>query len=149
MVRYAAAMAGIETRAALHTRMAAVRRANTGPEIRVRRALQGIGVEPVLHATYLPGTPDLVFVNAKLAVFVHGCFWHGHAACRRARMPKTNRWFWHDKITRNRRRDRAVRRQLNNQGWQTRVVWECNIDRGVARVRAVLVSARCRGDDAS
>lgn len=77
----------------------------------------------------LPGTPDLVNRRRGWAVFVHGCYWHGHLGCKRATVPKRNAEFWTEKIAANRRRDEAKIAALRALGFEVFVVWECEIDR--------------------
>jgi DNA mismatch endonuclease, patch repair protein len=105
--------------------MRAVRRKSTGPELRVRSALHAMGRRFRLHAPDLPGSPDIVFRGLKKAIFVHGCFWHGHVHC--GRVPKTNVPYWRAKFERNRRRDAVVRGRLSKLGWSSLVVWECQL----------------------
>jgi DNA mismatch endonuclease (patch repair protein) len=105
--------------------MRAVRGADTGPEIIVRRLAHGLGYRFRLQRKDLPGKPDLVFPRLKLALFVHGCFWHGHDCARGARVPKTNRDYWLAKIGRNRTRDACSIETLAQMGWQSAAVWEC------------------------
>lgn len=105
--------------------MARVRSADTGPERRLRRLLWGLGYRYRLQAAQLPGTPDLVFPGRKIALFVHGCFWHGHDCRRGARAPQDNAEYWRAKIARNRARDQAATAALTALGWRTLVVWEC------------------------
>ena len=102
--------------------MRRVRRRDTGPEIALRRALHRSGVRFRLHDSRLPGTPDIVLIRARLAVFVDGCFWHGCPA--HFVEPKSNREFWLDKIRANRDRDRRVDRELRAMGWTPSRVWE-------------------------
>jgi DNA mismatch endonuclease (patch repair protein) len=85
------------------------------------------GLEYRVNDRELPGAPDLVFPSERLAVFVHGCFWHRHHGCPRATTPRTNRHFWETKFRTNRRRDRAARRRLLRMGWAVEVVWECEL----------------------
>ena len=73
------------------------------------------------------GTPDVVLPKYHTAIFVHGCFWHGHKGCKKHVIPKTNTSFWADKITRNQRRDEDVWRELEAKGWYVVVVWECEL----------------------
>ena len=113
--------------------MAAVKPANTGPEMAVRRAVHKSGFRYRLHVASLPGKPDLVFPRFKLAVFVHGCFWHWHG-CTRSRMPKENRDYWERKISRNRARDRQMQEQLQQLGWRIEVIWECGINDGITQL---------------
>jgi DNA mismatch endonuclease, patch repair protein len=106
--------------------MRAVRGSDTGPEIQVRRALHAAGFRFRLHQKDLPGRPDIVLPRYKLAVFVHGCFWHGHR-CPRGRMPSTNTEFWTQKIAGNKRRDERVQEALADQGWSSAVIWACRL----------------------
>jgi DNA mismatch endonuclease (patch repair protein) len=80
-----------------------------------------------LHRSDVPGKPDIVYVGRRRAIFVHGCFWHGHDCARGARMPKANASYWSAKIERNRVRDRMVRERLEQAGWRSLVVWECEM----------------------
>ncbi len=107
--------------------MARVKAKNTKPELRVRRAIWRLGHRYRLHAPELPGRPDLVFRKRKLAIFVHGCFWHRHPdpLCKRARWPRTRLDFWRPKLEGNRIRDRAVQDRLEAMGWKVVVLWEC------------------------
>jgi DNA mismatch endonuclease (patch repair protein) len=105
--------------------MAAIRYKNTGPEIAVRRLLCEIGLRYRLHRNDLPGKPDIVLPGRKLAIFVHGCFFHMHK-CRYGRVvPATNGEFWHTKRSGNAARDRRNARALRKLGWQVFTVWEC------------------------
>src|SRR5262249_38060446 len=108
--------------------MAAVRSRDTGLEMAVRRALHAAGLRYRLHVKDLPGTPDIVLVRQRLAVFVHGCFWHGHT-CTRGKLPSTNFAFWQEKSCRNRKRDSSVRRKLKKLGWTSVVIWQCRINK--------------------
>ncbi len=104
--------------------MKAVRRKDTAPEMIVRRLLYVTGYRYRLHIKKLPGSPDIVFVGRKKAIFVHGCFWHGHE-CRAGRRPQSRQEYWLPKIARNQERDAAAIRQLHRMGWNTLVVWQC------------------------
>lgn len=117
--------------------MRAVRSRDTGPEMKVRRAAHAMGLRYRLHRKDLPGSPDLVFPARKLALFVHGCFWHGHSCPRGAREPATNVSYWRAKIGRNVSRDRAVMKALKAMGWRGRIVWECEI-RDETRLKKLL-----------
>lgn len=108
--------------------MRRVGRRDTRPEMRLRRALWARGLRYRLHATDLPGTPDLVFRGPRVAVFVHGCFWHRHEGCRRATTPKTNREYWVQKFERNVERDRRKEAALRDRGWSVVTVWECEAE---------------------
>lgn len=105
--------------------MAAVRSANTKPEMRVRSAAHKLGFRFRLHKKELPGTPDLVLPSRRVALFVHGCFWHSHDCTRGQRLPETNVTFWRTKIGRNIERDKEVRSELLALGWKPVVIWEC------------------------
>lgn len=106
--------------------MAAIRSKNTGPEVRVRRLLHAMGYRFRLHARELPGKPDIVFRPRRKAIFVHGCFWHGHdAGCADSRRPKTNKRYWNPKITGNKDRDARHLAALKEAGWDVLVLWDC------------------------
>ena len=105
--------------------MRAVKSHDTGPELKVRRAAHALGLRFRLNRADLPGKPDLVFPAKRTALFVHGCFWHGHDCPRGARMPKNNRDYWQAKIFRNMARDKASLAALKKLGWTPRVIWEC------------------------
>ena len=107
--------------------MRAVKARDTAPERVVRRLLRGIAPGYRLHRPDIPGKPDIVYLGRKRAIFVHGCFWHGHDCPRGARSPKGNAEYWSAKIGRNRTRDRLVRERLQQQGWQALVIWECEL----------------------
>jgi DNA mismatch endonuclease (patch repair protein) len=104
--------------------MASVKSRNTGPEMFVRRLLHRLGLRFRLHRKDLPGTPDIVLPKHKTAVFVHGCFWHGHR-CPKGKLPKSRPEFWGPKIDRNIRRDTETARALKRDGWRVVVVWQC------------------------
>jgi DNA mismatch endonuclease (patch repair protein) len=121
--------------------MARVKARDTTPERIVRRLLWSLGARYRLHARGLPGKPDIVMAGRRLAVFVHGCFWHGHDCARGARVPKANRDYWLAKVGRNRVRDVDTRARLEAAGWRVETVWECELkDRPALedRLRAML-----------
>jgi DNA mismatch endonuclease (patch repair protein) len=105
--------------------MRAVKSADTTPERAVRAAVAALGRVPRLHRADLPGRPDLAFIGAKRAIFVHGCFWHGHDCPRGAREPKANADYWRGKIAKNRARDAAHLDALAKLDFRTFVIWEC------------------------
>jgi DNA mismatch endonuclease, patch repair protein len=107
--------------------MAAVRQQNTQPELTLRKALHRAGLRYRLHRPELPGTPDIVFVRSRVAIFVHGCFWHRHSGCPRATTPATRVDFWLDKFEKNVARDRRAQSSLRAAGWRVLVVWECQV----------------------
>lgn len=106
--------------------MSGIRGCNTKPEILVRRQLHRLGFRFRLHVRELPGKPDIVLPRYHAAIFVHGCFWHGHD-CPLFRMPGTREDFWRDKISRNRASDQKTKAELLAAGWRVGVVWECAI----------------------
>jgi DNA mismatch endonuclease, patch repair protein len=110
--------------------MSRVKGRDTKPELIVRRTLHRFGYRFRLHASGLPGTPDLVFPSRRKAIFVHGCYWHGHTCKYGRAQSKTNRAFWGAKLHSNRLRDSRAARLLRAQGWQVLVIWECAIKRG-------------------
>lgn len=118
--------------------MRRVKARDTGPEMAVRRLLRARGHTGYrLHRADLPGRPDIAFVGRRAAVFVHGCFWHGHACPRGARAPKANAAYWAAKIARNRARDAEALARLEAMGWRVFTVWECAL-RDAAALSAAL-----------
>jgi DNA mismatch endonuclease (patch repair protein) len=107
--------------------MRKVKGRNTGPELCVRKALWALGARYRLHRKDLPGSPDIVLPGRKLALFVHGCFWHGHDCARGARVPKANREYWTAKVARLRARVARVLAELAAAGWRAETVWECEL----------------------
>lgn len=105
--------------------MAGIRGKHTKPEIRLRKALHAMGFRFRLHDKRLPGRPDIVLPKWKVAIEVHGCFWHRHEGCRYARTPATRQEFWAEKFDTNVARDRRNFEKLQEAGWRTVVVWEC------------------------
>jgi DNA mismatch endonuclease (patch repair protein) len=99
---------------------------NTGPELALRRLLFGLGYRYRLHSKKLPGSPDIVFPGKKKAIFVHGCFWHGHG-CPKGQAPKSHRNYWQLKLSGNQERDRKKRQQLEALGWSVLIVWQCEL----------------------
>lgn len=109
--------------------MSRVRGSNTLPERLVEKFLRRHRIHFHRHVRLMPGTPDIVVPKLRIAIFVHGCFWHGHRGCRRSRLPSTRRKFWADKIDANRRRDIRVRRALRRNGWTVLTVWGCRTNK--------------------
>ncbi|MNC42403.1 Very short patch repair protein [compost metagenome] len=100
---------------------------NTMPEITIRRLLHKMGYRFRLHRKDLPGTPDIVLPKYKKAIFVHGCFWHGHVNCKKAKLPSTNVEFWESKIDGNKMRDERNILKLEEMGWECLIIWTCQI----------------------
>ncbi|AZV18972.1 very short patch repair endonuclease [Mesorhizobium sp. M7A.F.Ce.TU.012.03.2.1] len=110
--------------------MGRVRSKNTAPELAVRKALHAAGFRFRLHRRDLAGRPDIVLPRFRLAIFVHGCFWHGHD-CRRGRLPEDNAEFWAKKIDRNKARDAAAHATLSQAGWIVETIWQCELKNGL------------------
>lgn len=109
--------------------MRSIRDKNTRPELIVRQILWGLGARYRLHATDLPGRPDIVMRSRRAVILVHGCFWHLHEGCALARVPRSRPEYWPMKLLRNRDRDQHNSKELARLGWRTLVVWECEIRR--------------------
>ncbi|MBE7459622.1 MAG: DNA mismatch endonuclease Vsr [Zoogloeaceae bacterium] len=123
--------------------MSRIRSKDTGPELLVRRLLHGRGFRYRLHVREMPGKPDLVFPKYHAAIFVSGCFWHGHD-CPLFRLPGTRQDFWRDKIERNRANDLRTVERLSSSGWRILTVWECALrgksEEDVGRVADCIVA---------
>lgn len=117
--------------------MRAVPQKNSKPEMIVRRALHHLGYRFRLHRRDLPGTPDIVLPRHRVAIFVHGCFWHRHPGCRLASTPRTRTEFWQSKFDRNVERDTMATQALQKLGWRVLVIWECET-RDIARLTDML-----------
>lgn len=109
--------------------MSKIKGANTKPEIALRKLLHSMGFRFRLHVKHLPGKPDIVLSKYKTAIFVHGCFWHAHPGCNRAKLPVSNQGFWESKIKRNKDRDEGNLLMLENLGWQVLVIWTCEMNK--------------------
>jgi DNA mismatch endonuclease (patch repair protein) len=112
--------------------MRAIKSSNTKPELIVRKMLHSAGYRYRLHPKNLPGRPDIVFPVRRKAILIHGCFWHVHKLCGTARIPDSP--MWREKLFRNIQRDKEVRTALRSLGWQTAVVWECEINKSSSKV---------------
>jgi DNA mismatch endonuclease (patch repair protein) len=117
-------LADVVDKATRSRMMSGIRGKDTTPEKAVRSALHKAGFRFRLHVRDLPGKPDIVLPKYRTAIFVHGCFWHGHE-CRNFKWPKTRADWWRKKIEANKARDRKARTALRKLGWNVRVVWEC------------------------
>ncbi len=138
-------MADIVDRKRRSELMAGIRSRDTAPELAVRRIAHRMGLRFRLHRKALPGCPDLVFTKHRLAVFVHGCFWHRHDKCPLSHIPKTHTAYWADKLERNVARDERNREALQVLGWRVVVIWECEVG-NAATVRRRLATATGHGE---
>lgn len=120
-------MADVKTPEERSRNMAAIKGKDTKPEIIVRKYLFSRGLRFRIQVRKLPGTPDLVLPKYKTAIFVNGCFWHGHEGCKYFRLPKSNVEFWKEKIERNIERDKESMQALFDLGWKVVRVWECEL----------------------
>jgi len=124
--------------------MARVKNRKTAPEEQVAALLRKLKVRYRRNVRSLSGEPDFVVRSAQTAVFVHGCFWHNHSGCNRAKLPNTNKHFWKQKIEGNRRRDAGIVRRLRSEGWHVLTIWQCAL-RKPERVLKRLKRALCDG----
>ena len=115
------------TPAQRHYCMSRIHGKATKPELKVRQWLWRHGYRYRLNVKSVPGKPDIVMRKYRTAIFVNGCFWHGHEGCDKFKMPQTNVSFWEHKISRNRERDQQNYQVLHDNGWQVIVVWECQL----------------------
>ncbi len=99
----------------------------TKPELIVRRWLWNHNYRYRLNVKGIPGKPDIVLRKYRTAIFVNGCFWHGHEGCKIYRVPKSNTDFWIKKIVRNRERDHKEHKALHDAGWHVIIIWECQL----------------------
>ena len=120
-------MADVKTPEERSRNMAAVKGKDTKPEMIVRKYLFSRGLRFRVQVRKLPGTPDIVLPKYKTAIFVNGCFWHGHEGCKYFRLPKSNVEFWKEKIERNIERDKESMQALFDLGWKVVRVWECEL----------------------
>jgi len=105
--------------------MSRVRGKNTSPEMRVRRVAHALGLRYRLHRRDLPGRPDITFPKHGVVLFVHGCFWHRHAQCKKASNPKSRFEYWEAKFAGNVDRDARAAADLERLGWRVATIWEC------------------------
>ena len=105
--------------------MSRIRGKDTKPEVIVRSLLHKMGYRFRIHVKGLPGCPDIVLPKYRAVIFVHGCFWHRHTGCKYAYIPKSRQDFWAKKFQKTVERHEIVTRELEEQGWKTLVVWEC------------------------
>jgi len=107
--------------------MSRIRAKNTKPEVFVRSMLHRMGYRFRIHLKGLPGKPDIVLPKYHTAIFVHGCFWHGHEGCKDFAPPKTRTEWWLNKINGNKKKDTENIAQLDRQGWHVIIIWECEL----------------------
>ena len=126
--------------------MRAVKTRDTGPELIVRRLLHSLGYRYRLHRKDLPGKPDVAFLSRRKAIFVHGCFWHGHG-CSKGRLPKSRLDYWKPKLNGNRERDGRKEEELRAMRWRVLVIWQCetaDLDALALRLQDFLGSRKAR-----
>lgn len=107
--------------------MSGIKGKDTKPEILIRQLLHRAGYRFRLHRKDLPGRPDIVLSRYNAALFVNGCFWHGHEDCHLFGLPKSRQDFWKVKISGNQVRDLRKQKELFERGWRVGVVWECTL----------------------
>jgi DNA mismatch endonuclease (patch repair protein) len=129
--------------------MSGIRGANTRPETFLRKALHRAGFRYRLHASKLPGRPDIVLASRRAAIFVHGCFWHRHHGCHWCTTPASNVDFWTSKFERNVERDRQAIDTLQELSWRTAVVWECGLRKPYAATTTVQLEEWIRSGTSS
>jgi DNA mismatch endonuclease (patch repair protein) len=114
--------------------MAAVPQKNSKPEVVLRKQLFRQGLRYRLNVKKLPGSPDVVLPKHRVAIFIHGCFWHRHQGCKLASIPTTRQDFWKNKFRENVSRDKRALEQLKTLGWRTAVVWQCEVEKSQLQV---------------
>ena len=125
-----------ETAYSRSANMRAIKSKNTTPERLVRKIARTLSTGYRLHRKDVPGKPDLAWIGRRKAVFVNGCFWHGHECKHGARVPKQNRQYWTEKVSRNRERDSHNLATLETFGWSVLTLWECELkDQSAVRDR--------------
>ena len=131
-----------------HKAMAAIHSASTKPELKLRLVLWHLGFRYRVNCKRLPGSPDIVLPKYRTAIFIHGCFWHGHKGCKYYTVPKTNTDFWIAKVARNQERDQKVWRELEAMGWSVIIVWECALKKAVFgnTIERVVAEIRSNGE---
>ena len=119
--------------------MSLIRSKNTKPEKIVRSMLYYMGLRFRRHRRDLPGRPDIVLPKYGLAIFVHGCFWHFHQGCRDGKIPQSNQDYWEPKLKRNVKRDKDSLAALKDAGWNTLVIWECEVKKQLPQVQLKII----------
>jgi len=129
--------------------MSGIRGKDTKPELTVRKALFAAGFRFRLHRRDLPGVPDVVLPGKRVAIFVHGCFWHMHSGCKNAKLPSSRQDFWREKLGRNIERDKKNIDALIDLGWRVLVVWECSTrEKGAESVLPSVLASWIGGGEA-
>lgn len=114
-----------------HYCMSRIRGTATKPELKVRHWLWSHGYRYRLNVKSVPGKPDIVLRKYRTAIFVNGCFWHGHVGCSKYVVPKSNTEFWLTKIERNKERDQQNYKDLHDAGWHVIIIWECQLKKSI------------------
>ena len=127
----------IVTRETRSKMMASVHSKDTKPERKVRSLLHAFGYRFRIHRKDLPGNPDIVLAKHKKVIFVHGCFWHQHTGCPKAKRPDTRKKFWDKKLNENMERDKRNLRELEESGWVSNIIWECQTKRESDLISAI------------
>lgn len=120
-------MADVHSKEVRSFNMSQIKGKNTKPEMLVRKFLFSNGIRYRLHDKKLPGKPDMVFPKYKKALFINGCFWHGHEGCKYFVIPKTRTDWWLNKINGNRKKDIESIAALKKLGWKVMTIWECEL----------------------
>ena len=120
-------MADNKTKKQRSFNMSMVKSKGTKPELQIINALNILNLKYKLHDQYLPGKPDIIIPNNNTVLFIHGCFWHQHKSCKKAKLPQTNTKFWKTKLKNNTIRDRNNIKALQRMGWNVIILWECEI----------------------
>lgn len=120
-------MADVHNKQTRSYNMSQIKSGNTKPELLVRKFLHASGFRYKLHDKILPGKPDIVLPRYKTIIFIHGCFWHGHANCKYFKIPQTRTAWWLQKINTNKANDAKAIKALKKDGWKIITVWECRL----------------------
>lgn len=126
-------MADVHSQEVRSYNMSRIKGKNTKPEVIVRKFLFSKGYRYRINDPKLPGKPDIVLKKYRTAIFINGCFWHGHQGCKKFVLPKTNSDWWLEKITANRERDERNKLSLRNADWNVLTIWECQLNNGAAK----------------
>lgn len=133
-------MTDVHSRRQRSFNMSRIRSENTKPEVLLRSLLHRAGLRFRKNVGRLPGRPDIVLPRHRVAIFVHGCFWHRHENCRYTSSPASNREFWNAKFTRTVERDAEKSAALERLGWRVKYVWECELKQRPAEIAEKLLA---------